>query len=74
MGANKEAALHGRRLLTGTAVQAKTSLSRPTIWRLIRAGNFPASVKVSPGRVAWDADAVEAWIAARVGGNTAEAA
>lgn len=67
MDAKKEIALQGRRLLPGPVVQAKTSLSRVTIWRMCRQNEFPAPVRISPNRIAWDADAVEAWIAARVG-------
>lgn len=58
----------GPRLISGPAVQAKTSLSRCTIWRLVGRGAFPAPVRVSPGRVAWSAEAVEGWIAGRLGG------
>jgi prophage regulatory protein len=40
-------------------------ISYTTIWRLIRTGSFPAPVALSPGRVAWPRDAVDAWMAAR---------
>ena len=61
----------GPRLLAGPQVQAKTSLSRCTIWRLARRGTFPAPVQVSPGRVAWSEQAVDAWIAERLASGAA---
>jgi prophage regulatory protein len=50
------------RLLKIRDVVARTSLSRPTIYRLIERGEFPRNRKISPQRVAWPADAVDAWI------------
>jgi prophage regulatory protein len=41
-------------------------LSRTTIWRMHRRGDFPQPVPVSPGRVLWDEAAVEAWIESRL--------
>ena len=46
-------------------VQTVTSLSRTTVWRQIRAGAFPAPIKISPGRVAWRESDVVAWLNAR---------
>jgi len=56
----------GERLLPPSVVLDRTSLSRPTIWRMVRRGDFPPSVSISPGRVAWPESAVNAWIAARL--------
>jgi prophage regulatory protein len=56
----------GERLLPPTAVMARTSLSRPTLWRMVRRGDFPPSVSISPGRVAWPETAINDWIAARL--------
>jgi len=54
-------------LLRWRAVSAKTGLSRPTIWRAVRQGRFPAPVQLtSPSAVGWLASEVESWIAARV--------
>ena len=47
-------------------VTARTGLSRTTIWRAERAGLFPHRRQLTPGRVAWLASEVDAWIAARV--------
>ena len=49
-------------LLSRDEVLRKTSLSRATLFRKERAGEFPKAVKISTSRVAYDADAVEAWI------------
>ena len=38
-----------------------TSLSRRTVYRLMEAGDFPRPVQISPGRVAWRTEDVEAW-------------
>jgi len=53
------------RLLPPPVVSDRTSLSRTTLWRLVRDGGFPPPVKVSPGRVAWPEATVNAWINAR---------
>lgn len=43
-----------------------TTLSRPTIYRHIAKGTFPAPVKITEGRVAWRRAEVDAWIEERV--------
>ena len=54
------------RLLPPPIVSDRTSLSRTTLWRMVRAGSFPKPVTISPGRIAWPESAVQAWIAAKV--------
>lgn len=44
------------------AVVEKTTLSATTIWRLTRAGKFPAPVQLSANRVAWLREAVDSWL------------
>lgn len=39
-----------------------TGLSRVTIWRLERAGNFPKRIPLSPRRVGWREDEIQDWI------------
>lgn len=56
----------GERLLPPAVVMERTSLSRPTLWRMVRRGDFPPSISISPGRVAWPESQVNAWIAARL--------
>jgi len=60
---------NGERLLPPATVMARTSLSRPTLWRMVRRGDFPPSVSISPGRVAWPETAINDWIAARLAGG-----
>lgn len=44
-------------------VQRRVSFSRSTIYAKIARGEFPAPVKISENRVAWDSAAIDAWIA-----------
>jgi prophage regulatory protein len=46
-------------------VKAATGLGRMQRWRLMRAGTFPAAVKISDRAIAWYADEVAAWAAQR---------
>lgn len=50
------------RLLKIADVEAQTSLERSTIYRLIKAGEFPRQVRLSPRRVAWRARDIEVFI------------
>jgi prophage regulatory protein len=43
---------------------AIVNLSRTTLWRLARVGDFPAPVRISPGRIAWRRSDLERWIEA----------
>ncbi|WP_222926983.1 helix-turn-helix transcriptional regulator [Sphingomonas gilva] len=40
---------------------SETSLSKPVLYRMMRAGDFPRQVPLSPRRVAWVRGEVEAW-------------
>ena len=42
--------------------------SSATLWRKVKAGQFPKPVKLSPGITAWNVKDVRAWLAAQVGG------
>jgi prophage regulatory protein len=54
-------------ILRWRAVSARTGLSRPTIWRLVREGRFPRPVQLSSAQaVGWLASEVETWIQARI--------
>jgi prophage regulatory protein len=72
--APKEAAIERRdmplyvpplRLLRFTAVSERTGLSRSTIWRLERRGDFPRHRRISVNAVAWVEDELVAWIRAK---------
>jgi prophage regulatory protein len=53
-------------LLRLPAVVAKVGCSPMTLWRKERDGEFPKRVKIGKNAVAWVAEEVDAWIAARV--------
>ena len=38
-----------------------TSLSRTTLWRVMKNGQLPRPVRISPGRVGWRESAIIAW-------------
>lgn len=46
-------------------VLKQTTLSRTTLWRLIRAQKFPSPVKISARRIAWRQADVDAFIAGK---------
>ena len=55
----------GDALLILEATQARVGLGRSTIYAMVKAGTFPAPVKLSPRCVRWRASDVSAWLAAR---------
>jgi len=55
-----------RRLIRLPNVMGRTGLSKTTIWRLARAGNFPKSVTPSSGTVAWVEEEIADWIDAKI--------
>jgi len=61
------------RFLAPLVVTDRTSLSRTTLWRMVRAGKFPKPISISPGRVAWSEAEVNAWMVARVSDDRAVA-
>jgi prophage regulatory protein len=52
--------------LTPKAVCATIALSRATLDRLVDAGKFPSPIRITERRLAYDAAAVENWMAARL--------
>ena len=48
------------------AVQARTGLSRSTVYVRIAAGAFPAPIRLGPRSVGWVEAEVESWIEARI--------
>lgn len=51
--------------LTPKAVCEKISLSRATLDRMVAAGSFPSPIRLSARRLAYNAAAVESWMAER---------
>ena len=55
------------KLLRFPAVRERTGLSRSTIWRLERQGDFPKHRRISPNAVAWVEEEVMSWMHSKVG-------
>ena len=53
------------RLLTIEEVGSRLRLSKPTIYKLIRQGQFPKQLRLCANKVAWIEREVDEWIAAR---------
>ena len=53
------------RLLTRQQVQARTALSRTSIYRKMREGSFPEPLQIGARAVRWPESEIEAWIANR---------
>jgi prophage regulatory protein len=53
------------KLLFPREVQEIVRLSEPTIWRLRRAGKFPAPLRLGERRIAWRESEIEAWLVSR---------
>lgn len=52
----------------------KVSLSQSTIYAMIAKGKFPRPFELTPGRVAWIEDDIDAWLAAKAGRDPASVA
>jgi prophage regulatory protein len=50
-------------------VLKQTTFSDTTLWRRVRAGDFPALVRNSPGSVAWRQSEIDAWVRSRSEGR-----
>lgn len=46
-------------------VAERYGVTRQTVWRWVRTGDFPAPVSLSPGCTRWRLSEVEAWEAQR---------
>ena len=44
------------------AIQGCLGISKPTLWRWVKAGKFPKPVKLSAKTSAWRAEDVRAWM------------
>lgn len=53
-------------LLRLPSVCAQVGLSKSQIYRLIRAGEFPAGISLGVNSVAWPAECVNAWVAEKI--------
>ena len=59
------------KLLRFPVVRERTGLSRSTIWRLERRGEFPKHHRIAPNIVAWSEQEISRWIEERLGGDGA---
>jgi prophage regulatory protein len=55
----------GRRLLSMATVVARTTYSRPSIYRLIAQGLFPAPLKLGSTKIAFREDEISQWLNSR---------
>ncbi|MDC0947958.1 AlpA family transcriptional regulator [Gammaproteobacteria bacterium] len=55
------------RILRAAEVQSLTSLSRTTLWRMEKRGDFPQRISLGVGAVGWRWSEVERWINSRAG-------
>jgi prophage regulatory protein len=62
---HRETDMNGDTLLTVEEVAALTRLSKPTIYRLVKQGQFPRQLRLCANKVAWLQSEVSAWIAVR---------
>ena len=53
------------RFLRTDEVERRAGLSRTTIWRLERKGQFPARRRIGPNAVGWLEEEIDAWIESR---------
>lgn len=58
------------RMLRLAQVATMTGLSKAKVYALQSRGEFPHSVQLTAGRVAWVEAEVQAWLAARIATNT----
>jgi predicted DNA-binding transcriptional regulator AlpA len=54
-----------KKILKPEEAMNRTGLSRATIWRLEKKGDFPKRVQISEGRVGWYSDEVDEFIESR---------
>ncbi len=66
LAATPAAAVPGDSILRARDVHARVGLSRTTIWRLVRQGQFPIPRRLTANTIGWLASEVEAWMASRV--------
>lgn len=61
---------HGAYMMRFPDVQAAVGLGKSTIYSMVKAGGFPAPVKLGPRAVGWPSHLVQQWLADRI--NRAE--
>ena len=54
-----------KRMVSKREVVNITGLSGVTIWRRMKAGDFPMSVQLTPNKIGWFLDDIETWMESR---------
>lgn len=62
---NIELEIHVEKLLSEKELVEQIGLSRVTLWRMVRAGEFPPPLALSEMRKGWRESAVSEWIETR---------
>ena len=62
------------RLISFKDVVGRTSLTRPTLERMVEDNLFPAPIRITPKRLAFDEAAIEAWIRSKIQADVEQAA
>ena len=63
----KQDQTHSKRtILRRGLVQARTGLSRSTIYALIAAGEFPPAIRLSKAAVGWVESEIDSWVEQRI--------
>lgn len=52
-------------LLTRAEVEARVSLGRSSIYRLMRSGHFPEPIRIGVRAVRWRVDELDNWLSSR---------
>lgn len=58
----------GERLLRLPDVEARTGLKKSAIYAGMKAGTFPACIKLGPRAAAWPESDISAWITSKIRG------
>ncbi len=53
------------RMLSRLEVEERTGLSRTTLWRRLRNGEFPLPLKLGSSKIGWLESEIKAWLATR---------
>jgi prophage regulatory protein len=57
-----------RNLASSPNAPGRLPISANSVWRLVREGQFPKPIKLSPGVTAWLIEDIEAWEEQKIGG------
>ena len=57
-------------ILRRKQVQARTGLSRTTVYRLMKSGQFPRSIKITDKAVGWLQSDIDSFIASKIAASS----